>query len=216
MFAGGTWLIDMEIKRVLFEEINDHLLGDPKPSYFFKNLSGAMFEAGHPFIMLSRLKEIKQSPQYHPEGNVWNHTLMVLDEAASRKDRASDSRAFMWAALLHDIGKAMTTKVRKGKITAYDHDKVGAEMVRDFLQELEDELFIFQVAVLVRWHMQILYVAKDMPFANIDAMGNDADIRDVALLGLCDRLGRLGIDRCAEEKTIDDFLRKANSKWMIE
>ncbi len=38
----------------------------------------------------------------------------------------------MWGALLHDLGKAPTTKIRKGKITSYDHDKVGAELVRNF------------------------------------------------------------------------------------
>ena len=159
--------------------------------------------------MLPRLKHIKQSPQQHPEGSVWNHTLLVLDEAAARKAQANDSRAFMWAALLHDIGKAVTTKVRKGKITAYDHDKVGAEMAREFLKEFEDEPFVSKVAALIRWHMQILYTTKDMRFANIDAMRQETDVRDVALLGLCDSLGRLGVDRYDVEKTIRDFIKKA-------
>ena len=199
--------MDMD-KRGLFEIIGAHLIGDERPSRFFQNLDSPLFESSHPFTMLSRLKDIKQSPIHHPEGNVWNHTLLVLDEAAARKDQATDSRVFMWAALLHDIGKAVTTRVRKGKITAYDHDKAGAEMAREFLQEFVDELFISKVAALVRWHMQILYVAKDMRFADMESMRDQANIRDVALLGLCDRLGRLNVDKPIEEKAIQEFIRK--------
>lgn len=162
--------------------------------------------------MLFALANIRQSPRHHPEGNVWNHTLMVLDEAASRKEKAvAGSRVFMWAALLHDIGKAETTKIRKGKITAYDHDKVGASMARDFLQEFESESFISNVAALVRWHMQILYADKAPRFADFETMRREADVRDVALLGLCDRLGRLGADKHKEEKTIQEFLQRSKS-----
>ena len=207
--GGVTMVMD---KRGLLEEINAHLIGEEKPSRFFQSLDSPLFMTSHPFTMLSRLKDVRQSPIHHPEGSVWIHTLMVLDEAATRKDQATDSRAFMWAALLHDIGKAVTIKVRKGKITAYDHDKVGAEMVRAFLQEFEDALFISKTEALVRWHMQILYVAKGTRFADLDAMRDQADIRDVALLGLCDRLGRLNVNKRAEEESIQCFLNKATSR----
>ncbi len=69
-----------------------------------------------------------QSPQHHPEGSVWNHTLLVVDEAAKIKEQSADPRTFMWAALLHDLGKPSTTMRRKSKITSYDHDKVGAQL----------------------------------------------------------------------------------------
>ncbi len=42
----------------------------------------------------------------------------------------------MWAALLHDIGKAETTKNENGKITAYNHDKTGALQAEDFLKKV--------------------------------------------------------------------------------
>ena len=74
----------------------------------------------------------------------------------------------MWGALLHDLGKAPTTKIRKGKITSYDHDKVGAELCREFLEVFtDDEEFIKQVTALVRWHMQTLFVIKNLPFADV-------------------------------------------------
>lgn len=197
--------------REMFEEIDAHLLSDQRPSLYLERLDDPLFQREHPFRMLSRLRKVEQSPQHHPEGSVWNHTLLVVDQAAERKAQSSDSRAFMWAALLHDIGKAETTKIRKGKITAYDHDKVGAEMTRDFLAEFETEPFLSKVAALVRWHMQILYVVKDLPFADIHAMRLAVDVKDIALLGLCDRLGRRGADIAAEEQAIELFLKKVAS-----
>lgn len=200
----------MTDKDALFEEIDAHILTDGKPSLFLQRLDGPLFEERHPFTMLSGLKMIGQSPRHHPEGSVWNHTMLVLDEAAARKAQANDMRAFMWGALLHDIGKSSTTKVRKGKITAFDHDKVGASMTREFLSEFETEPFISAVTALVRWHMQILYVTKAMRFADLEAMRREADVNDVALLCLCDRLGRGQVNRREEEQNVRAFLRKAN------
>ena len=52
----------------------------------------------------------------------------------------------MWALLLHDIGKKPTTKVRKGRLTSYDHDIVGADMTKEFLTYFnEEENFITEV-----------------------------------------------------------------------
>jgi len=200
----------MECKLKLFKDIDAHLISDGKPSQYLQSLNGSLFEKTHPFNMLALLKHIEQSKRYHPEGSVWNHTLMVVDEAAIRKDKAAlGSRVFMWAALLHDIGKGPATKVRGGRITAYDHDKIGKKMAKEFLREFEDEIFVSKTAALVRWHMQILYASKNMRFADFDAMKSETDVQDVALLGLCDRLGRVGADKEKEEKTVQNFLKMA-------
>src|SRR5690606_12576786 len=107
------------------------------------------------------------------------HTMLVIDYAAREKHKSKNEKAFMWAALLHDIGKPPTTRNRKGKITSYDHEKVGAAMAREFLEELTtDEKFIKKVCSLVRWHMQILHVVKDMPFRNIKDMKEETDINE--------------------------------------
>lgn len=159
--------------------------------------------------MLSCLKDVKQSPQHHPEGNVWNHTLLVVDEAADRKSQAGDSRVFMWAALLHDIGKAVTTEIRKGKITAYDHDKRGAEMSWSFLMNFTSEEFAREVSSLVRWHMQILYLSKSRRHSDLASMKFETNIYDVALLSLCDRLGRACVNRFEAEQKVSNFLKEA-------
>lgn len=199
----------MIVMHDAFDEINMHLLHDDKPSVFLNEQSETPLFGEYPLKMLSRLKRTEQSPKHHPEGNVWNHTMLVLDEAAAAKSQSRDEKVFMWAALLHDIGKPDTTKSRKGRITAYDHDKTGAVLAGEFLQELtEDHGFIDRVVSLTRWHMQILYVVNDLPFADVKTMKKQADIREIALLGLCDRLGRVGANRSQEEKNIKLFIQK--------
>ena len=67
------------------------------------------------------------------------------------------------------------------------------------------------MAGLVRWHMQILFVAKKLPFANLKTMARETDIHDLALLGLCDRLGRAGADETEAKKEVLLFLEAATN-----
>lgn len=197
----------------LFTEFDAHLMNDQKPSEYFNELSKTrIFEEEYPYTLLGDLIKVPQSPKHHPEGSVWNHTMLVLDHAGERKHLSQNQRVFMWAALLHDLGKAPTTKVTKERITSYDHDKLGERLAVNFLKELTDEEdFIYQVSKMVRWHMQILFVTKKLPFADIGKMACEVSIHEIALLGLCDRLGRgnMNLDKTLEEeKSILTFLEK--------
>lgn len=196
----------MTEKQQLFNQIDTHLLKDVAPSIYLNTISDTQTFKQKPFVYLYRLKSTQQSKKYHPEGSVWNHTMFVIDRAAEYKTHSKDIRVFMWAALLHDIGKLNTTKIRKGKITSYSHEKVGAELSKEFLGEfVQDKEFISKVANLVRWHMQILHVVKGLPFADIKTMLSQTDIDEIALLGLCDRLGRLNADVKTETEDIRAF-----------
>ncbi len=196
-------------KQRLFQEIGRALLEEERPSLALKRLSRAPAFHAHPCSMLLRMKRTGQSPRHHPEGSVWNHTLLVVDEAAKRRRRSKDEAAFLWAALLHDIGKPDTTRRRNGRFTAYGHDELGARLAEEFLREFGcDEAFVGRVKALVRWHMQPLFVVKEMPFADIETMKRETDVREVALLSLCDRLGRLHADRAEEERKIERFLEQ--------
>lgn len=198
----------MNENQSLFEQVDWHLCSDAAPEQYLNNLYDSVFVSEYPYTMLNRLKEVKQSPQHHPEGSVWNHTMLVVGQAAKRKDKSSDARAFMWAALLHDIGKAETTRIRKGKITSYDHDRAGAKLAEEFLKcFIDDRFFIEKVTALVRWHMQILYVVNALPYADIQSMKQQTNVQDIALLGLCDRLGRIGANYKKEADNIQTFLR---------
>jgi putative nucleotidyltransferase with HDIG domain len=199
----------MTEKMKLFEEMQAHLLTDDAPSAYLNRISGEDIFNEYPFSLLNRLKEVQQSLKHHPEGNVWNHTMLVVDEAARKKEKSGKPAAFMWAALLHDIGKAETTNIDKGRITAYNHEKVGAFQAEEFLKEfLEDNALIQHIVSLIRWHMQILFVVKSMQFADIKSMLNEADPDEIALLGYCDRMGRLNADRKAENENLRIFKEK--------
>lgn len=177
--------------KEIFLKIEEHLLNDDKPSLYLKEAVNEGLLDNYPLSMILELKDVPQNPKFHPEGNVFIHTMMVIDEGAKNRERSKNKRAFMWALLLHDIGKKPTTKVRKGRLTSYDHDTVGADMARQFLTYFnEEESFIVEVIALVRWHMQSLFVIKNLKFQNIGDMLEDVSINEIVLVSLSDRLGR--------------------------
>lgn len=175
-------------KQELFAKIVRHLEYDEKPSEYLNGLLDEPVFAQESFRPLYLLSKTEQSPKYHPEGNAWVHTTMVVDQAAKVKARSTRPKEFMIACLLHDIGKPQTTAVRKGRITSYGHDEAVAYIVS-----------------LVRYHMHILYVIKNLPFARTRQMKKEACIQDVALLGYCDRMGRTGANEEEERETIEKF-----------
>ncbi|MGE5381234.1 MAG: HD domain-containing protein [Methylocystaceae bacterium] len=196
-----------------FAQIEQHLLNDEQPSTYLNALLKGGGLAEWPLNLLEDQVGVPQSPLHHPEGDVWNHTCMVVDEAAQRRSVSREPRVFMWAALLHDLGKPLTTRIRKNqRITAYDHDKEGEKLARQFLKAFtDDNSFIDQVAQLVRWHMQVLFVVKDLPFADIDTMLSQVELDEVALLSLCDRMGRGELDpeiAAREAENIRIFVEK--------
>lgn len=206
-------------KKKIFIEFEKHLIEDDKPSVYFNRLlkESDIFYKEYPFTMIGDLVKTEQNLVHHPEGNVWNHTMMVVDNAADRKNQTDNPRELMWAALLHDIGKAPTTKLKKGRLVSYDHDKVGQKLAIDFLKEFtDDEEFIKNVSILVRWHMQILFVVKNLPFAEINKMTDEISPEEIALLGICDRLGRGKMNEekeKEEEENIKIFLEKTKGMY---
>lgn len=196
-------------KQELYADITKHLLEDARPSDYLRGLEDEPIFRQPPFDGLYKLQATKQSPIHHPEGSAWNHVLLVVDEAAKVKDKSEDPTVFMWAALLHDIGKPDTTRLRKGKITSYDHDSVGEKLAAEFLAVFtEDQDFIQRVTKLVRYHMHVLYVNNNLPFGNVKNMKRETSVEDIALLGYCDRMGRTGSDEQEERESAARFLEK--------
>jgi len=187
----------------IFLNIEKHLLNDEKPSIYFEEGLRIDMLDDYPLSMIKELQDVPQNPKFHSEGNVFIHTMMVIDEGAKIRERSTDKRSFMWALLLHDIGKKPTTKLRKGKLTSYDHDIVGADMTRQFLTYFnEDESFINKVTALVRWHMQSLFVTKNLKFQNVSGMLEQVDANEISLISLSDRLGRGSLDYKEIKNTI--------------
>lgn len=181
----------------IYAELKKLLLLSPQPSVGLKYLENTgLLKQLHP--QLSILIGCRQEPKHHPEGDVWEHTLQVVDKAANLKTRAKNPVALMWAALLHDIGKPPTTKRSKDKITAYGHDIAGAKLAATFLQDLLcSKTLIQDVAALVREHMHpvLLYKQKEnVSDKAIRKLVNRVDLMELLLLSEADFLGR-GVDR---------------------
>ena len=119
--------VEMEMKKALLES--------HRPSEFFECLR-EMGQLGYWFQELEQLIGLEQNPVFHPEGDVWTHTMMVLDRAAQFRPYASDPYAFMLLALTHDFGKITTTEFANGAIHAYGHEIQGAEIAERFLDRV--------------------------------------------------------------------------------
>jgi putative nucleotidyltransferase with HDIG domain len=81
---------------------------------------------------LGDLEQVPQPPQYHAEGDVAEHTRLAVEACSP-----ADDPDLVWAALLHDVGKAFVTKLDGNRITAHGHDVVGAEMALSILDRLQ-------------------------------------------------------------------------------
>ncbi len=113
------------------------------------------------FPELASLVGVPQEPEWHPEGDVDVHTLMVTDEARKLVDELDYPRrvAVMLGALAHDFGKPPTTEFVDGKMRSRGHDEAGVEPTLTFL----DTLGIYtldgydvrnQIVQLVRYHLK--------------------------------------------------------------
>jgi tRNA nucleotidyltransferase (CCA-adding enzyme) len=159
-----------------------------------------------------------QEPEWHPEGDVWVHTLMVVDEARSRIDGLDHPRqvTVMLGALCHDLGKPPTTAFIDGRIRSMDHEQAGvAPSVR-----LLDTLNVHsiggfdvrrQVLGIVAHHLKPLSFFKAVPRAGDGAFRRLAlkvDLELLARVALSDCLGRDGSFDCSG---IQWFLERARA-----
>jgi poly(A) polymerase len=94
----------------------------------------------------------EQSPDFHPEGSVFNHLCLMLEKLPPDADEL-----LPWAVLLHDIAKPVTAErdAETGAIHFYGHEKVGAEMARAILSRLRfPKKQIDEIVACVLHHMQ--------------------------------------------------------------
>jgi len=80
---------------------------------------------------LGPMADTPQSPYYHAEGDVANHTRLTVEACPADCDPD-----LLWAALLHDIGKPPTTRVNREKISSRGHERTGAELAAELLKRL--------------------------------------------------------------------------------
>jgi poly(A) polymerase len=137
-----------ESQRVLLTSI----LVSPRPDLGLELLKAAGFvETFWP--ELACLDDVDHSKEYHPEGNVWNHTLETFRyrKPAIRSRTAYDFRLSL-GLLLHDVGKPLAAS--SGPRRFDGHAEIGARVARKFLERLEfDREIIGDIFYLVKNHM---------------------------------------------------------------
>jgi len=144
-----------------FGKMCEALLRRDKPSGFFRELrrEGLLDKC---FPELAACVGVPQNPVYHPEGDVFEHTMLVVDCAAALRERAVRPLEFMVAALTHDLGKAVATEVQPdGKITSYGHEVRGLPLCERQLRRLTDREELIDYAKNMMWlHMRPNILAK--------------------------------------------------------
>jgi tRNA nucleotidyltransferase (CCA-adding enzyme) len=158
-----------------------------------------------------------QDAEWHPEGDVWTHTLMVVDEARARNGDLDRPHliAVMLGALCHDLGKPATTAMIDGRLRSPEHEEAGVEPTRRVL----DRLNIHSIdGVDVRRHVEGLVAQHLKPgmFRKAGHVSDGAfrrlaqkvDLELLARVARADCHGRTGSFDCS---AMDWFIERARA-----
>ena len=167
---------------------------------------------------LAALVGCEQDPEWHPEGDVWTHTLLVVDEARARADDLPRPAqvALMLGAICHDFGKPATTARIDGRIRSPDHEAAGVEPAARFLDRLglhslEGYDVRRQVLGLVAHHLKpgMFHQARDrVGDGAFRRLARKVDLELLARLAKADCVGRAGVFDCS---AMDWFLERARA-----
>jgi tRNA nucleotidyltransferase (CCA-adding enzyme) len=208
----------------VFEEFRKLLLRGRRPSLGleFLRVSGLL----RFFPELEAMVGVPQDPQWHPEGTVWEHTVMVVDEAAAaREGDEREDTIVMFAALCHDLGKPGTTFTDdEGRIRSPNHEDEGVEPTRSLLSRMRAPGdLVDAVSVLVANHLAPAHFcacgAKPRAYRRLarKLAAGDVNARILYRLARADHFGRMTADAIAREFPAgDEFLRQAEDLHVEE
>ena len=174
-------------------ELEKALLRAEHPSVFFEELR-KMNRLSFWFPEAQAMLGIAQNVQHHPEGDVWTHTMQVLDEAAALRERAAQPLWLMLSALCHDFGKAAVTEEQNGKIHAYGHERESLPLTRRFLSRLTREVKLREYVLnMVELHMKPNMMAENCSEVKAFMKLFDRAVcpEDLLLLAKADHMGRV-------------------------
>jgi tRNA nucleotidyltransferase (CCA-adding enzyme) len=158
-----------------------------------------------------------QEPEWHPEGDVWIHTLMVIDRARELNRDLDRPRltTVMLGAVCHDLGKPATTAVIEGRIRSLDHEQAGLAPTISLLDRLNvhtlDGFDVrAQVVGLVAHHLKpgAFYKGARAGDGAFRRLAQNVDLELLARLAKADCLGRTGHFDCS---AMDWFLERAQA-----
>ncbi len=170
------------------------------------------------FPELLSLKDCPQEPEWHPEGDVWVHTLLALDQAKQEAAGLPKEKtlAVLLAVLCHDFGKPSTTAVVDGRIRSYEHEAAGIDPTRAFLDRLKIHTLggydlRSQVLELVGHHLTPSHYFKNRDNVGDGAFRRLARRLEPELLYLVSRADCLGRTGTFPTEAQEWFIEKARA-----
>jgi tRNA nucleotidyltransferase (CCA-adding enzyme) len=170
------------------------------------------------FPELEALVGCQQEPEWHPEGDVWVHTLMVVDQARTRIDDLDRSGkvAVMLGALCHDLGKPSTTALIDGRIRSLGHEEAGVAPATALLDRLnvhalESVDVRREVLAITAHHLKPgawFKVRDEVGDGAFRRLAQKVNMEWLARVAKSDCLGRAGHFDCT---AMDWFLERARS-----
>ena len=208
VLASAADIENLPPERVLVE-LEKALMKSNRPSVFFEELR-KMDQLSYWFREVGDLIGVTQSEKYHPEGNVWHHTMLVLDEAAALREQAQEPLWLMLAALCHDFGKATATTTDNNTIHAYGHEETGLPLIGAFLSRLTNEIKLKRYVLnMTELHMMPNQMVRRGSHDKSFMKMYDRSVcpEDLLLLAKADHMGRFS-NRKERELLAEDYRAK--------
>ena len=209
-------LDDLPAERI-WGELEKLLLGAKRPSVGFA-LALELGVIERLFPELAALVDCPQEPEWHPEGDVWVHTLLVIDRARERIDGLTRPAqiAIMLGAVCHDLGKPATTATIDGRIRSLNHEEMGVAPATAFLDRinmytLDGDDVRRHVLGLVANHLKpgMWRTARDgVGDGAFRRLARKVNLELLARLAKADCMGRTGEFDCS---AMDWFLERARA-----
>jgi tRNA nucleotidyltransferase (CCA-adding enzyme) len=182
-------------KERIHDEFNKLLLKSKKPSLGLNFLLKSNVITYHPELF--SLINCPQNPNRHPEGSVWNHTLLVVDEMAKHlTNNHNKDQVLMYAALTHDFGKPLFTKQINKNWVSFNHEEFGIVPAKSFLDRLtNNKTLIRSILALIRNHSHPFHLYYRTPNQEkqkslLRRLSLEVSIQDLSKLALADYCGR--------------------------
>ena len=214
--AAAIPLDDLPHERI-WGEIEKLLLGARRPSIGLA-LALELGVIDKLFPEMTSLVGCEQEPEWHPEGDVWVHTLLVVDQARGMIDDLDRGRAaaMMLGAICHDLGKPLTTAFTDGRIRSLGHEEAGVAPAMALLDRLNihtlDGYDVRRaVAGLTAQHLKPgMFKKSPTPVSDgaFRRLSLKVDLELLARLAKADCLGRPGPFDCS---AMDWFLERARA-----
>ena len=178
--AAAATVTDMAAERIGDEVVKMLTEGAARRAFELLDETG-LLDAVLPEV--ARMRGVAQSGDYHPEGDVFRHTLLAIGQLP-----AGASETLALGILLHDVAKPLTVGEKDGRITFYGHPAIGADLAVRICQRLRRSRVTWErVAYLVRNHLRLVQ-APDMRLSTLKRMLAEDGFDELLTLARMDAL----------------------------